>query len=50
MVNHFSFEKLHQAMSNNRNQILGAYDEQTLFYNMLDQQKTNSTMDRFFWH
>ena len=46
MVNHFSFEKLHQVMSNNRNQILGAYDELTQFYNMLDQYKTNSTMDR----
>lgn len=46
MVNHFSFEKLHQVMSNNRNQILGAYDELTQFYNMLDQYKSNSTMDR----
>lgn len=46
MVNHFSFEKLHQVMSNNRNQILGTYDELTQFYNMLDQYKSNSTMDR----
>lgn len=33
-------------MSNNRNQILGAYDELTQFYNMLDQYKSNSTTDR----
>ena len=46
MVDHFSFEKLHQVMFHNKNQILGAYDELTQFYNMLDQYKSNSTMDR----
>lgn len=46
MVDHFSFEKLHQVMFNNGKQILGAYDELTQFYNMLDQCKSNSTMDR----
>lgn len=46
LVDHFSFEKLHQVMTQNNNQILGAYDELTQFYNMLDHYKTNSTMDR----
>ena len=46
LVDHFSFEKLHQVMSQNNNQILGAYDELTQFYNMLDHYKSNSTMDR----
>lgn len=46
LVDHFSFEKLHQVMSQNDNKVLGAYDELTQFYNMLDHYKTNSTMDR----
>ena len=46
LVDHFSFEKLHQVMSQNNNKVLGAYDELTQFYNMLDHYKTNSTMDR----
>ena len=46
MVDHFSFEKLHQVMFHNKNQILGAYDELTQSYNMLDQYQSNSTMDR----
>ena len=33
-------------MSQNDNKFLGAYDELTQFYNMLDHYKTNSTMDR----
>ena len=46
LVDHFSFEKLHQIMSGNDNKILGAYDELTQFYNMLDHYKANSTMVR----
>ena len=46
LVDHFSFEKLHQVMSQSNNKVLGAYDELTQFYNMLDHYKTNSTMDR----
>lgn len=46
MVDHFSFEKFHQVMFHNKNQILGAYDELTQFYDMLDQYKSNSKMDR----
>ena len=46
LVDHFSFEKLHQVMSQNNNKVLGAYDQLTQFYNMLDHDKTNSTMDR----
>ena len=46
LVDHFSFEKLHQVMSQNNNKVLGAYDELTQFYNMLDHYKTNSTVDR----
>jgi len=46
LVDHFSFEKLHQVMSQNNNKVLGAYDELTQFYNMLDHYKTNSTLDR----
>lgn len=46
LVDHFSFEKLHQVMTQNNNQILGVYDELTQFYNMVDIYKSNSTMDR----
>ena len=33
-------------MSQNSNKVLGAYDELTQFYNMLDHDNTNSTLDR----
>ena len=33
-------------MSQNNNKVLGAYDELTQFYNMLDHYKSNSTLDR----
>ena len=46
LVDHFSFEKLHLVMSQNNNKVLGAYDELTQFYNMLDHYKSNSTLDR----
>ena len=46
LVDHFSFEKLHQVMSQNNNKVLGVYDELTQFYNMLDHYKTNSMLDR----
>ena len=46
LVDHSSFEKLHQVKSQNNNKVLRAYDELTQFYNMLDNYKTNSTMDR----
>lgn len=46
LVDHFSFEKLHQVMSQNNNKVLGAYDELTQFYNMLDHYKSNSTLVR----
>ena len=46
LVDHFSFEKLHQVMSQNNNKVLGAYDKLTQFYNMLDHYKSNSTLDR----
>ena len=44
LVDHFSFEKLHQVMSQNNNKVLGACGELTQFYNMLHHYKTNSTM------
>lgn len=50
MVYHFSFEKLHQVMIQNNNQILGAYHELTQYYNMLDHYKSNSTMPRKTLH
>ena len=46
LVDHFSFEKLHQVTSQNNNKVLGAYDELTQFYNMLDHDKSNYTMAR----
>ena len=46
LVDHFSFEKLHQVVSQNNNKVLGAYDELTQFYNMRDHYKTNSALDR----
>ena len=50
LVDHFSFEKLHQVMSQNNNKVLGEYDELTQFYNMLDHYKTNSMMEKHCWH
>ncbi|KAL9977873.1 hypothetical protein ACROYT_G015327 [Oculina patagonica] len=44
LVDHFSFEKLHQVMTQNNNHTPDAYNELTQFYNMLDQYNLNSTI------
>ncbi len=46
LVDHFSFEKLHQVMTQNNNHTPNGYDELTQFYNMLDQYNLKSTIDR----